>query len=73
MNIRKELEELKAGFSAMTLPESLQLDKATYIPDLKDTLERLFLQADIYCENPKMQGSVLLLRRIRAVLSATLE
>ena len=35
---RDELRELEEWFKSVELPESIQLDKATYIPNLKDTL-----------------------------------
>ena len=57
---------------AMTsLPESLQLDKATFIPDVRETLDRLVLQAEINCDNPKMQGPIYLLERLKAKLEET--
>lgn len=68
---REELDELEEWFKGKELPESIQLDKATFIPDLKDTLERLIVQADINCENPKMQGAVYLLERLKAKLQET--
>lgn len=43
----EELLELEEWFKKIDLPESIQLDKATYIPDLKDTINRLFVQAEI--------------------------
>ena len=43
---KEEIQELEHWFDSKELPKSLQLDKATYIPDLKETLHRLFLQAD---------------------------
>ena len=34
----EEIEELKKWFESQQLPEELALDKATYIPSLRDTL-----------------------------------
>ena len=68
---REELAELEAWFKDIQLPESLQLDKATFIPDVRETLDRLVLQAEINCDNPKMQGSIYLLERLKAKLEET--
>lgn len=69
----EEIEELRKWFEGRQLPKELTLDKATYIPDLKDTLERLLDQADLCCENPKMQGCIILLERIREKLVSQAE
>lgn len=68
---RDELKELEEWFNGEKLPDSIQLDKATYIPNLKDTLAKLFVQADINCDNPKMQGPIYLLERLKAKLEET--
>ncbi|MBM6865431.1 hypothetical protein H6A66_09660 [Bacteroides caecigallinarum] len=68
---REELAELEAWFKDIQLPESLQLDKATFIPDVRETLDRLVLQAEINCDNPKMQGPIYLLERLKAKLEET--
>lgn len=67
---KEELKTLRAWFDAQELPQSLQVDKATYIPNLKDTVDRLFGQAEACFENPKMQGCVILLENIKAKLEA---
>lgn len=64
----EEIEELKKWFESQQLPEELALDKATYIPNLQDTLDRLLEQANLCCGNPKMQGCIILLERIREKL-----
>lgn len=64
----EEIEVLKQWFESRQLPEELVLDKATYIPNLRDTLDRLLEQADLCRENPKMQGCIILLERIREKL-----
>ena len=69
----EELLELEEWFKQIDLPESIQLDKATYGPDLKDTINRLFVQAEINYENPKMQGAIYLLERLKAKLEETTE
>lgn len=68
---REELAELEAWFKSIQLPESLQLDKATFILDVRETLDRLVLQAEINCDNPKMQGPIYLLERLKAKLEET--
>ena len=65
---KKEVEDLKAWFDNAALPKLLQLDKATFIPNLKDTLDRLFQQAFITHENAKLLGGLHLIERIRAKL-----
>ena len=62
----EELNELKAWFQGQKLPQTMQIDKATFTPDLENTIDMLFEQAYIYNENPKMQGSILLLKKIKA-------
>ena len=62
----EELNELRAWFNAQELPATMYIDKATYTPDLRSTIDMLFDQSYLYYENPKMQGSILLLRRIKA-------
>lgn len=62
----EELNELKAWFQGQKLPQTMHIDKATFTPDLENTIDMLFEQAYIYNENPKMQGSILLLKKIKA-------
>lgn len=64
----EEVDELKAWFDQAELPAEMQLDKAVYIPDVKETVRRLFLQAYVCCENPRLQGCLRLLERIKAHL-----
>ena len=64
----EEINELKAWFETQQLPQSMQIDKATYTPDLKKTIGMLFKQAYACSENPKMQGGILLLLKIKANL-----
>lgn len=65
-----ELHELGAWFDKHDLPEELQLDKATYIPHLRDTITRLLTQSEINYNNPKMQGCIILLQRLKAKLES---
>ncbi|HJH64880.1 MAG TPA: hypothetical protein OIM59_09675 [Bacteroides mediterraneensis] len=64
----EEVDQLKAWFDQAELPAEMQLDKAVYIPDVKETVRRLFLQAYVCCENPRLQGCLRLLERIKAHL-----
>lgn len=61
----EEIQELKEWFDNHELPGSLQLDKATYIEDVKETISSLIEQS-LYCyDNPKMQGGIVLLEKIK--------
>lgn len=64
----EELNELKGWFESQELPQTMYIDKATYTPNLKETIAMLFEQSYIYYENPKMQGSILLLKKIKTKL-----
>lgn len=64
----EEVDQLKAWFDQAELPAEMQLDKAVYIPDVKETVRCLFLQAYVCCENPRLQGCLRLLERIKAHL-----
>ncbi len=61
----EEVDELKKWFDNQTLPQSMQINSSAYSPDLKDTVAMLFEQAYIRCNNPKMQGCLLLLENIK--------
>ena len=65
---RQEVEELEAWFDKAALPASLQVDKATFVPNVADTVTRLFKQAYLCYENPKLLGGLHLLERIKAKL-----
>lgn len=67
----EELMELIKWFDDKTLPQSIQLDKATYIPDLKETLVKLAAQAEVGYNNPKTQGPIFLLERLKSKLEET--
>lgn len=67
---KEELQALKEWFDAASLPESLKVYKAVSIPHLKETVERLFDQAEVCYENPKMQGCIILLENIKARLES---
>lgn len=55
----EELKTLFKWFDAQVLPDTMQLDNATYIPDVRETLSRLKDQAVLCRENPKMQGCII--------------
>ena len=64
----QEINELKEWFQQQKLPATLYIDKATFARDLADTVDMLFEQAYVCYENPKMQGCILLLMRIKHLL-----
>ena len=59
----EEVDELKKWFDSQE--QSMQINSSAYSPDLKDTVAMLFEQAYICCNNPKMQGCLLLLENIK--------
>ncbi len=66
----EKLNELKEWFDTHELPKDLQLDKSTYIPDLKDTVSALLDQAYVCYLNSKMQGGIILLEKIKLFLES---
>ena len=64
----EELKDLIEWFDDKVLPDTMQLDKATYIPDFKETLSRLKEQAILCRTMPRIQGCIILLERIKAKL-----
>lgn len=67
---KEELKVLKDWFASQDLPQGLRVDKAINIPNLKETVARLFDQAEVCFENPKMQGCLILLENIKAKLES---
>ena len=63
----EEIDELKAWFESMTdkLPSTMQIDSSASTPNLPETISMLFDQAYICYENPKMQGCIRLLKKIK--------
>lgn len=63
----EEIDELKVWFEAIQdkLPTTMQIDSSAFTPNLKETLSMLFDQAYICYENPKMQGCIWLLKKIK--------
>lgn len=68
----EEIDELKIWFQEHQnqLPETMQIDSSAYTPDLKETISMLFDQAYICYENPKMQGCIYLLKKIKRNLES---
>lgn len=69
----KEIRKIKVvedWFVQQQLPASMQLDSGTYIPDLPDTVSRLFEQSYLYAGNYRMEGSLRLLLRIKKKLES---
>ena len=64
----RKIKVVEEWFEQQQLPASMQLDSATYIPDLPDTVSRLFEQSYLYAGNPRMEGSLWLLLRIKKKL-----
>lgn len=64
----EELAGLLEWFTGRDLPESLQIDDATFTPNLRETIERLSGQARLCFKNPKMQGCIYLLEKIKSKL-----
>ena len=63
----EEIDELREWFEKIKsrLPEAMQIDSSAYTPNLKETINMLFDQAYICYENPKMQGCIYLLKKIK--------
>ena len=63
----EEIDELKNWFidNKDKLPQTMQIDSSAFTPDLKETIDMLFEQAYICYENPKMQGCIFLLKKIK--------
>lgn len=63
----EELDELKNWFDeqASNLPKDMQIYRGAYSPNLKQTISMLLEQAYTCYNNPKMQGSIQLLEKIR--------
>ena len=63
----EEINELKSWFEANQekLPQTMQIDSSAFSPDLRDTIDMLFEQAYICYANPKMQGCIRFLKKIK--------
>lgn len=71
----EEIDELREWFEKVKnrLPETMQIDSSAYTLNLKETISMLFEQAYICYENPKMQGCIYLLKKIKKNLEDTRE
>lgn len=61
----EDIDELKKWFDGQQLPESMQITKSAFSPDLKKTTSHLFEQAYDCYENPKMTGCIHILEHIK--------
>ena len=63
----EEINELKEWFEAnkILIPPTMQINSSAYTPNLPETIDMLFEQAYICYENPKMQGCIWLLKKIK--------
>lgn len=63
----EEVNEIKAWFESHKnqIPPTMQIDSSAFTPDLPETISMLFEQAYICHENPKMQGCIWLLQKIK--------
>lgn len=63
----EEIDELKNWFDTnqSKIPSTMQIDSSAFTPDLPETISMLFDQAYICYENPKMQGCIRLLKKIK--------
>ena len=75
IHTNEEIDELREWFEKVKnrLPETMQIDSSAYTPNLKETISMLFEQAYICYENPKMQGCIYLLKKIKKNLEDTRE
>ncbi|MBQ4056803.1 MAG: hypothetical protein IJD32_06855 [Bacteroidaceae bacterium] len=64
----EEVDALKRWFDEQgnNIPSEMAIEKSTYSPNLKLTIQMLFEQAYICYNNPKMQGCLLLLEKIKS-------
>ncbi|MBP3679149.1 MAG: hypothetical protein J6I70_02390 [Bacteroidaceae bacterium] len=64
----EEVDALKRWFDEQgnNIPSEMAIEKSTYSPNLRLTIQMLFEQAYICYNNPKMQGCLLLLEKIKS-------
>lgn len=67
----EEVDELKNWFETHRnkLPQTMQIDKSAFTPNLPETVIMLLEQAYVCYENPKMQGCIRLLERIKQIVT----
>ena len=63
----EEINELKKWFedNQTKLPQTMQIDSSAFSPNLPETVDMLIEQAYICYENPKMQGCIWCLKKIK--------
>lgn len=63
----EDIDELKNWFETNKnkLPSAMRIDSSAYTPNLQETINMLFEQAYVCYENPKMQGCIWLLKKIK--------
>ncbi len=66
--ILEEVNKLKDWFDAQVLPSTIQVDRATYIPDLKKTVNMLIEQVNCCHADSTMQGCFIILNKIKKKL-----
>lgn len=67
----EEINELKNWFESHQdiIPETMQIDSSAYTPNLANTISALIEQAYVCYENPKMQGAIRLLEKIKTKIT----
>ena len=65
---KQDADDLCEWFKSRELPKSLQVDKATFIPNLPFTVGSLCECAQRYWNNPRMSGYLIQLDKIKKVL-----
>lgn len=65
---KQDADALCDWFKSRELPKSLQVDKATFIPNLRITVDSLCECTQRYWNNPRMAGYLLQLDKIKKVL-----
>ena len=63
----EEIDELKIWFenNNKKLPQTMQIDSSAFTPDLHKTVDMLLEHAYICYNNPKMQGCIQILKKIK--------
>lgn len=65
---KQDADALCSWFKTRELPKSLQVDKATFIPNLAFTVNSLCECAQRYWNNPRMAGYLIQLDKIKAAI-----
>lgn len=66
----EEVQELVTWFKTIELPQSMQIDIATFCPDLKSTVDALCEQALSHHENPTFNYTMWQLYQIKEKLQS---